>query len=216
MGRDPAISSEDLDEQRLRRLIEVGRALVSELDLESCSTQVLDVGRELTGARYAALGVLDESRRELERFLTRGIDAATHRAIGDLPRGRGILGVLIEEPRRCACTTSAHHPRSYGFPAGPPADAQLPRRADPDPRRGVGQPLPDREGAAATSTRPTSETAVSSPTGPAIAIENARLYRASHARRDELEQRGAADARGDDRDRPRRRRRDATSTACSS
>src|SRR5215218_5468845 len=93
MGPDDTITSEDLDEQRLRRLIEVGRSLVSERDLETLLTQVLDVARELTGARYAALGVLDESRQALARFVTRGIDPQTHRAIGDLPHGRGILGL---------------------------------------------------------------------------------------------------------------------------
>ncbi len=72
---------------------------------------------ELTGARYAALGVIDRSGRQLERFLTTGIDEETHRAIGDLPRGRGILGMLIDE----ATPLRLHHPsddaRSVGFPA---------------------------------------------------------------------------------------------------
>jgi GAF domain-containing protein len=88
-----------LDEQRLRRLIEVGRSLLSQLDPEAVLDQVLETAREITGARYAALGILDRDRRELERFITRGIDTETHRSIGDLPRGRGILGVLIDTPR---------------------------------------------------------------------------------------------------------------------
>src|ERR671937_1196661 len=88
-----------LDEHRLRRLIEVGRALVSELDVETVLSRLLDVARELTGARYAALGILDAERRELERFLTVGVDDQTHREIGSLPRGRGILGLLIEDPK---------------------------------------------------------------------------------------------------------------------
>ena len=75
------------DADKLRRLLDVGRALVSEHDTEAVLHRILNEAREITGARYAALGVLDESRRELERFLTVGIDAATHRAIGDLPRG---------------------------------------------------------------------------------------------------------------------------------
>jgi GAF domain-containing protein len=79
------------DEQRLRRLIEVGRSLVAELDLEAVLQRVLQAARELTDARYAALGVLDEERRELERFLTVGLDDETHGTIGDLPRGRGVL-----------------------------------------------------------------------------------------------------------------------------
>jgi len=52
---------------------------------------VLETACEITGARYAALGILDRERRTLDRFITRGIDADTHRAIGDLPRGRGLL-----------------------------------------------------------------------------------------------------------------------------
>ena len=88
-----------LDETRLRRLIDAGRALLAPLDVEPVLQQLLDVAREVTGARYAAVGVLDETRQELERFITAGIDDGTHRRIGDLPRGRGILGLLIEEPR---------------------------------------------------------------------------------------------------------------------
>src|SRR5437764_1169055 len=120
MGRDGVIGGDELDEQRLRRLIEVGRSLVSERDLETLLTQVLDVAREITGARYAALGVLDETRQSLARFVTRGIDEQTHRAIGDLPHGRGILGLLIQEPAPLRLHDLHAHPRSYGFPANHP------------------------------------------------------------------------------------------------
>ena len=84
-----------MNEHRLRRLVDVGRSLVTELDPEVVLDRLLEVARELTGARYAAIGVLDERRERLERFLTTGIDPEGHRAIGDLPRGRGVLGVLI-------------------------------------------------------------------------------------------------------------------------
>src|SRR6266545_577475 len=107
-------------EQRLQRLIEVGRALVAELDLEAVLERVLDAAQELTGAKYAALGVLDENRSQLERFLTRGIDEETHKAIGELPRGRGVLGVLITDPQPLRLTDVGEHPRSYGFPLGHP------------------------------------------------------------------------------------------------
>ncbi len=107
-------------EERLRRLIDVGRSLVAELDLEAVLDRVLEAARELTGAEYAALGVLDPARRELERFLTIGIDDATHRAIGDLPRGHGVLGVLIREPVPLRLDDVGRHPRSYGFPLGHP------------------------------------------------------------------------------------------------
>jgi signal transduction histidine kinase len=109
-----------LDEQRLRRVLEVGSTVVSELDLEAVLQRVLDEARELTGARYAALGVLDQTERELERFLTVGASPAMHRAIGDLPRGRGVLGVLITEPHPLRLHQVSDHPRSFGFPPGHP------------------------------------------------------------------------------------------------
>lgn len=112
--------SDVLGEERLQRLIAAGEALVSELDLDTLLTQLLEVAQELTGARYAAIGVLDDARREIERFLTRGVDAATHRAIGDPPRGRGILGLLIADPRPLRVHDVREDPRSYGFPSGHP------------------------------------------------------------------------------------------------
>jgi signal transduction histidine kinase len=108
------------DPAQLERLLEAGRALVAELDLEVVLERLLETARELTGARYAAIGVLDAERRGLERFLTSGIDPATHAAIGDLPRGRGILGLLIEDPRPIVLSDVGAHPRSYGFPAAHP------------------------------------------------------------------------------------------------
>ncbi|MBB4662966.1 GAF domain-containing sensor histidine kinase [Conexibacter arvalis] len=110
------MATEGLDEDRLRRLIEVGRALVQQLDLEALLTQIADVAREVTGARYAAIGVLDDVRAELERFLARGIDVETRARIGDLPRGHGILGLLIRDPRPLRLHDLREHPRSYGFP----------------------------------------------------------------------------------------------------
>src|SRR5918995_4517969 len=108
------------DDEATARLLEAGRTLVAELDLEVVLERLLELARELTGARYAAIGVLDAERRALERFLTSGIDAATHASIGDLPRGRGILGLLIEDPRPLVLADVGAHPRSYGFPQGHP------------------------------------------------------------------------------------------------
>jgi signal transduction histidine kinase len=116
-GLTPAVSG---GEERLRRLIEVGRALVADLELESVLERVLEAARELTGARYAALGVLDEDRQELERFMTVGIDEETREHIGSLPRGRGVLGVLIRDPKPLRLTEVGDHPHSFGFPAGHP------------------------------------------------------------------------------------------------
>ena len=114
------MSAPALDELRLRRLIDAGRGLlIAPLDVEPVLQQ-LDVAREVTGARYAAVGVLDESRQALARFITAGVDDATHRRIGDLPRGRGILGLLIEEPRRYRLEHLGEHSRACGFPDAHP------------------------------------------------------------------------------------------------
>ena len=135
-----------MDERRLRRLVDVGRSLITELDPEAVFERLLEVARELTGARYAAIGVLDERRERLERFLTSGIDEDTHRAIGDLPRGRGVLGVLISDPQPLRLADVGAHPQSYGFPlAHPPMTTFLGVPIVID-GRGVGEPLPDREG----------------------------------------------------------------------
>src|SRR5215213_4376680 len=84
-------------ENRLRGLVEAGVALTSELSLDALLQRLVEAAAELTGARYAALGVIDRSGSQLERFLTTGVDAETYAAIGDLPRGRGILGALIRD-----------------------------------------------------------------------------------------------------------------------
>ena len=107
-------------DDELRRLLAVGRALVSELDLESVLDHVLQTAVELTNARYAALGILDESKDGLERFLHTGLDEEARRRIGPLPRGRGVLGELIRDPRPLRLADVTTHPRSYGFPPGHP------------------------------------------------------------------------------------------------
>ena len=70
-----AMSETALDERQLRRLLGAGRSLVANLDLPTVLDELLETARELTSARYAALGVLDESRRQVEKFIARGIDA---------------------------------------------------------------------------------------------------------------------------------------------
>jgi signal transduction histidine kinase len=159
---------------------------VSELDLENVLHRVLEVARELTGARYAALGVLDDRREQLERFLTVGIDEDTHAAIGELPRGHGILGVLISDPRPLRLHDVGEHPQSYGFPLSHPPMHSF-----------VGVPVlirgeaygnlyltekPDGDFDAADE-----EALVILADWAAIAIQNARLYRDVRGRRDQLE-----------------------------
>jgi signal transduction histidine kinase len=111
---------EALDEAGLRRLIVVGRGLVSDFDLETVLQRVLAAAVEVTGARYAALGVLDEDRSGLERFLHLGIDRETTERIGDLPTGLGVLGSLIRRPEPLRLRDVSEHPDSAGFPADHP------------------------------------------------------------------------------------------------
>jgi two-component system, NarL family, sensor histidine kinase DevS len=96
--------------------VRLARDVLSELDLEVVLRRVLESARELSGARYAALGVTDESRAELERFITLGIDEDDRERIGDLPRGRGVLGELIVHPVPLRLADVGAHAHSYGFP----------------------------------------------------------------------------------------------------
>src|ERR1700735_1931818 len=101
-------------------VLDVARSVLGELDVEVVLSRVLQSARELTGARYAALGVLSDSRTELERFITLGIDESEREVIGALPRGRGVLGELIQHPAALRLSDISEHPRSYGFPHGHP------------------------------------------------------------------------------------------------
>ena len=92
----------------LRRLLDIGYTLTTELDQRVVLDRVLETAREITGARYAAVGILNEQRTELAQFLTSGVDEATHRAIGDLPTRAGCPGGADRAGRsRCASVTWA-------------------------------------------------------------------------------------------------------------
>jgi signal transduction histidine kinase len=103
-----------------RRLVTILHELLDVDELEEVLRRVLSAAQELTGARYAALGVLNEKRDALARFITVGIGEAERQAIGDLPLGRGVLGELITDPRMLRLAEVSGHPRSYGFPPGHP------------------------------------------------------------------------------------------------
>src|ERR1700694_335559 len=108
------------EEPWIRRLLDVGRSLTRELDEHVVLDRVLETAREITGARYAALGILNERPRGVDECVTAGVEEEPRRAIGDLPRGRGVLGVLIEHPEPLRLRDVGQHPNSYGFPAGHP------------------------------------------------------------------------------------------------
>jgi two-component system, NarL family, sensor histidine kinase DevS len=102
-------------------LIETGIAVTSELSLDTLLQRIVEAAAQLTGAKYAALGVIDPAGRALERFLTTGIDPETQERIGDLPHGRGILGVLIRDAQPLRLHDLTTDPRSVGFPPHHPA-----------------------------------------------------------------------------------------------
>jgi signal transduction histidine kinase len=103
-----------------RRLVTILYELLDVDELEEVLRRVLIAAQELTGARYAALGLLNDARDALERFITVGIDEDERQAIGALPLGRGVLGELIANPRILRLADLAQHPHSYGFPARHP------------------------------------------------------------------------------------------------
>jgi two-component system, NarL family, sensor histidine kinase DevS len=174
-------------EDRFRRLIDVGSNLLSELDLEVVLKAVAEAAREVTGARYAALGVLDPERRELERFINVGIDEGARREIGNLPRGRGVLGELIREPVPLRLRDVNQHPHAYGFPpAHPPMHSFL---GVPIAVRGEiygNLYMTEKEGAEEFDGRD-EEAACTLANWAGIAIENARLYTSLSEREAETE-----------------------------
>jgi two-component system, NarL family, sensor histidine kinase DevS len=171
------MNAPDEDRQaRLRALVEAGIALSSELSLDAVLQKLVEAAAELTGARYAALGVIDSAGTQLERFVTTGIDAETHAQIGDLPRGRGILGVLIREARTLRLADLAADPRSVGFPEHhPPMKTFL---GVPILLRGVayGNLYLTEKADGAEFTQEDEDLGTLLAAQAAVAIENARLY----------------------------------------
>src|SRR4029077_13011412 len=100
-------------------LLEAGLTLASELSLPMVLQRIVDLATQVTDARYGALGVIGDGG-ELVEFITTGLSAKQRRAIGPLPRGRGILGLLIREPRPIRISNLADHAKSVGFPAHHP------------------------------------------------------------------------------------------------
>lgn len=100
---------------RLEALDEASRAIAGELALERVLQLIVDRVRDLVEARYAALGIVDETGA-IERFITSGISPAERARIGAPPRGRGLLGVIIREGRSLRIADIRADPRSAGFP----------------------------------------------------------------------------------------------------
>jgi len=162
--------------------VEAVLSISADLDLPAVLQRIIDAATDLVDARYGALGVLDEEQTGLAQFVTTGLDDATRRAIGDLPKGHGILGLLIVEPKPIRLPDLREHPDSYGFPPN-----------HPPMRSFLGVPivvrqevfgnlyLTDKQGAEVFSDVD-EELTVALAGAAAVAIENARL----HARLAEL------------------------------
>lgn len=106
--------------RQLRRLLDAVMLIGSDLDLPATLRRIVETAADLANATYGALGVLDADRSSLAEFLTVGIDDDVRAAIGDLPRGHGILGTLINNPKPLRLPDLREHPDSHGFPPNHP------------------------------------------------------------------------------------------------
>jgi signal transduction histidine kinase len=108
------------DAEKLRRLLTAVLMITADVELHDLLRHLVEEARDLVGAHYAALGVLNEEGSALERFLTVGLSDDEERAIGARPTGRGVLGLLISDPRPLRLANLAEHAERYGFPEGHP------------------------------------------------------------------------------------------------
>lgn len=106
--------------RQLRRLLDGVLTIGSDLDLYSVLNTIIQTATELVDARYGAVGVLDEARTGLSDFITVGIDEDRRVAIGHLPEGHGILGLLIVDPKPLRLPDLREHPDRFGFPPNHP------------------------------------------------------------------------------------------------
>jgi two-component system, NarL family, sensor histidine kinase DevS len=171
---------------RLRALVETGIAINSELSLDGVLERIVEAAARVTGAQYAALGVIDPAGSGLERFVTFGIPDEIQMQIGDPPHGRGILGVLIHDARPLRLHDLSEDPRSVGFPPGhPPMRSFL---GVPILLRGVAYGnlyLTEKDGGDFTDEDEELLTLLAAQA--AVAVENARLYESATAWSQQLE-----------------------------
>lgn len=172
-------------QHRLRRLLEANHSIVQELSLDAVLRRLVATARDVSGARYAALGVIGGDGM-LEQFLHVGMEDDTVQAIGELPKGRGVLGVLINDPKPIRLTRIDQDPRSSGFPDGHPQMTTflgVPIRSRNEVFGNLY--LADRaDGEPFTAQDEESVLALAATAG--IAIENARLYEESRRRQEWL------------------------------
>jgi signal transduction histidine kinase len=171
---------------RLRALVETGIAISSELSLDGVLERIVEAAARVTGARYAALGVIDPSGSGLERFITYGIEPEVQTQIGDPPHGRGILGALIHDARPLRLHDLTEDPRSVGFPPGHPRMHSF--LGVPIVLRGIAYGnlyLTEKEGGDFTDEDEELVTLLAAQA--AVAVENARLYESATTWSQQLE-----------------------------
>jgi signal transduction histidine kinase len=160
-------------------------AISGELDLRSVLVRVIEAAVELTGARYGALGVIGGDG-QLSEFVTTGLDDETETAIGPRPRGAGLLGLLLADPRPIRLDDLRDHPASVGIPANhPPMGSFL---GVPIRIRGTvfgNLYLTDKSDGSFTESD--EELALALARAAALVIDNARTYGLSERRRQWLE-----------------------------
>ena len=187
LGRRALIGSirTQLDEllgarDQMERLLRVIVGLASDLDLDGTLHRIVTAAMELTGARYGALGVLGPDGT-LVSFLHSGMDEATVARIGHLPVGKGVLGVLLDQPQPLRLDDLSAHPAAVGFPEHhPPMRALL----------GVPITIRQKMFGSLYLTEPTARPAFTESdevvaralaSAAAVAIDNARLFERSRA-----------------------------------
>ncbi len=161
---------------RLRTLVDAGIAITSDLSLDGVLERIVEAAALVTDAQYAALGVVDPAGTGLERFVNYGMSPEVQQEIGDLPHGRGILGVLIRDARPLRLHALSEDPRSVGFPPGhPPMRTFL---GVPIMLRGVayGNLYLTEKGGGGDFTAEDEELVSLLAAQAAVAVENARLY----------------------------------------
>jgi len=164
------------DPAKLRRLMQAVLMMEADLELPVLLTHLVEEARDLVGARYGALGVLNEQGTALEEFITVGLSDTQEEAVGPRPTGQGILGLLIVDPEPLRLSNLGDHPESFGVPANhPPMGSFL---GMPVQVRGSvygNLYLTEKEGAAEFTDE--DEAAVAAlALAAGIAIENARLH----------------------------------------
>ncbi|GLZ35350.1 histidine kinase [Lentzea sp. NBRC 105346] len=104
---------------KMQGLLDAVLAVGAGLELDSTLQRIVQAAVDLVGARYGALGVLGQ-RDNLSQFVYVGIDAETRASMGHLPEGKGLLGLLIKDPRAIRVHDLAEHAASVGFPPNHP------------------------------------------------------------------------------------------------